>query len=183
MRILLTIVFCSIDSPFIFILFTIVNVLPRKVSIFSPSFMVSNSNSLLKACNCALFTFVEPWYFCFMDSQIALEVPLSRIVSRISLQWTGTRNSWSSNPSTSPLLQIYFAPHSPMLFRSISPESHLPPGSTILCFSEILHRHGPKIIMAIKFWDGRLYKFFRFLRHLSRSLSHTGSCFDTKCEI
>ena len=85
MRILLTILLCSIDSPFIFILFTIVNVLPRKMSIFSPSFMVSNSNSLLKACNCVIFTFVEPWYFCFMDSQIALEVPLSRIVSRISL--------------------------------------------------------------------------------------------------
>ena len=85
MRILLTILLCSIDSPFIFILFTIVNVLPRKVSIFSPSFMVSNSNSLLKACNCVIFTFVEPWYFCFTDSQIALEVLLSRIVSRISL--------------------------------------------------------------------------------------------------
>ncbi|KAL2318780.1 hypothetical protein Fmac_032656 [Flemingia macrophylla] len=76
--------FSCILSPHAFILLSIFKVRAKYELTIAPSFIFRTSKSLHKACNCALFTLVEPWNFCFIESQMFLDVSSLRIVSKIS---------------------------------------------------------------------------------------------------
>lgn len=61
----------SILYPWAFIPLVMDRVLAKYSFTLSSSFIPKNSSSLRSACNCAHFTFVDPWYLIFMESQFS----------------------------------------------------------------------------------------------------------------
>uniref|UniRef100_A0A0D3BAG2 Uncharacterized protein n=1 Tax=Brassica oleracea var. oleracea TaxID=109376 RepID=A0A0D3BAG2_BRAOL len=72
-------------SPLLLIWLVIANTRMKYSSTLSLSFISTTSKSLLNFCSSDLFTRALPPYFAFIESQMILEVLLSKICSNVTL--------------------------------------------------------------------------------------------------